>query len=270
MKKSTLKPAAIIFSAFVIVVQSFGVDRPDFVPMVQIPSGTYFPLYKDEGKTAEVSVDSFLIDALPVTNRDFIAFTEENPKWNRRNIKPLFSDESYLKHWGEKSVTKEFSDFELATPVTNVSWFAARAYCSCKGKRLPTVAEWEYVAAASESKPNGRADPEFRNLILSWYSKPNSSTLKPIGSVKNYFGVFDIHGLIWEWVEDFNTLLVTGESRGDNDLDQQLYCGSASISAVDPMDYAGFMRYSFRSSLEARYTVGNLGFRCAKALEHDK
>jgi formylglycine-generating enzyme required for sulfatase activity len=51
-------------------------------------------------------------------------------------------------------------------PVTNVSWFAAKAYASWKGKRLPTVAEWEYAAAASVDKPDGASDPEFLALIV--------------------------------------------------------------------------------------------------------
>jgi len=73
-----------------------------------------------------------------------------------------------------------------------------------------------------------------------------------------------MHGLIWEWTENFNNSLVTGESRSDSTLNQQMFCGSAAIGAVDPSDYAAFMRYGFRSSLEAKYTVSSLGFRCAR------
>ena len=72
-----------------------------------------------------------------------------------------------------------------------------------------------------------------------------------------------MHGLVWEWVDDYNTALVTGESRGDSGLDRNLFCGSESVGSSDPKDYAAFMRFAFRSSLEAKYTVRNLGFRCA-------
>ena len=56
---------------------------------------------------------------------------------------------------------------------------------------------------------------------------------------------------------------VAGESRGDTQLDQQLFCGAGAASSVDPNDYAAFMRYALRSSYSAHYTVESLGFRCA-------
>lgn len=89
--------------------------------------------------------------------------------------------------------------------------------------------------------------------------------LPSVGTVyRNVWGIHDMHGLIWEWTRDFNTALVTGESRGDAALERRLFCGAASIGASDFRDYAAFMRFAFRSSLRADYTVGSLGFRCAK------
>jgi formylglycine-generating enzyme required for sulfatase activity len=75
-----------------------------------------------------------------------------------------------------------------------------------------------------------------------------------------------LHGLVWEWVADFNTAMVTGDARGDTGLDRQLFCGSGSQGARDVQNYPAFMRYAFRSSLKASYCVHNLGFRCAKDL----
>ena len=74
----------------------------------------------------------------------------------------------------------------------------------------------------------------------------------------------DLHGLVWEWTSDFNSALVTGDARGDTGLERQLFCGAGSLGASDLGNYAGFMRFGFRSSLRAGYTVHNLGFRCAK------
>jgi formylglycine-generating enzyme required for sulfatase activity len=75
-----------------------------------------------------------------------------------------------------------------------------------------------------------------------------------------------MHGVVWEWVADFSTAMVTGDARGDTGLDRQLFCGSGAQGAKDIQDFASFMRYAFRSSLKASYTVPNLGFRCAKDL----
>jgi sulfatase modifying factor 1 len=68
-------------------------------------------------------------------------------------------------------------------------------------------------------------------------------------------------------VSDFNTSLVTGESRGDSQLEKSLFCGAGAASSADPSDYAAFMKYALKSSYEANYTMESLGFRCAKDTE---
>jgi formylglycine-generating enzyme required for sulfatase activity len=80
-------------------------------------------------------------------------------------------------------------------------------------------------------------------------------------SFSNIYGVKGLHDLVQEWTEDFNSALVTGESRADGARDRALFCGSGAIGAADFEDYGAFMRYAFRSSLDARYSLANLGFR---------
>ena len=65
---------------------------------------------------------------------------------------------------------------------------------------------------------------------------------------------------------DFNSALVTRESRADASLERKLYCGSGVVGASDFTDYAAFMRFAFRASLKANYAVPNLGFRTVKDL----
>lgn len=78
-----------------------------------------------------------------------------------------------------------------------------------------------------------------------------------------------MHSVIWEWVADFQTAVVTGESRGDSDLERQLFCGAgtAGVAEQERVNYPAFMRSAYRSSLQGYYTVGNLGFRCARDIE---
>ncbi len=241
-------------------------EPPD--AMAALPAGEYEPLYrssdadpKSAGVSSLVSVEPFYLDVRAVTNREFLGFVADNPKWRRSAIKPVFADSHYLGHWA--------GDLELGpgadpgAPVVNVSWFAAKSYCKHVGKRLPTVDEWEYAARASETEADGSLDQGFRDRILEWYAMPADEPAVNLGGFRNVYGVYDMHGVIWEWTRDFNTALVSGESRADSGLDRQLFCGSGSVGSSDFKDYTGFMRFGFRSSLEGNYTVGSLGFRCA-------
>jgi sulfatase modifying factor 1 len=232
--------------------------------MVEIREGVYRPLFRAVGEAKSVPVKAFRLDVLPVTNGDFLEFVRANPRWQRSHVKRLFAEESYLKNWA--------GDLELGTnapangPVTFVSWFAAKSYARWKHKRLPTTAEWEYAAAASPTRPDGENDPEFVREVQAWYSS-NTSSLTAVGLDRtNYWGVHNLHGLVWEWVADFNTAMVTGDARGDTGLDRELFCGGGALGVKDTGNFPAFMRYGFRSSLKASYTVHNLGFRCAQDL----
>lgn len=232
--------------------------------MALIPSGRYTPLFRSESDPQEITVEAFLLDVLPVTNADFLEFVRANPKWRRSQVKRLFADGDYLKLWS--------SDLDPGpaanAPVVFVPWFAAKAYAQWKGKRLPTTAEWEYAASASSQRADGGNDPVFMNELRRWYATPAPASLPVVGKQRpNFHGLHDMHGLIWEWVADFNTAMVTGDARGDTGLERQLFCGSGSEGSKDRNNFPAYMRYGFRSSLKANYTVHNLGFRCAKTID---
>lgn len=223
--------------------------------MVDIPSGSYLPLYTVNGQ--KISVAGFKLDKRPVTNSQYLAFVTTHPEWRRNSFKKIFAEKGYLKHW--KANLEVGSADLLKKPVVFVSWFAASAYCESQGKSLPTVDQWEYVASVDVS------DPEIKKRLVEWYSRPtDKSDAAPHVPYINKYGVEDLLGLVWEWTLDFNTAMVSGESRGDSDVEKNLYCGGGAAGAADFKDYAAFMRYAYRSSLKANYTTANLGFRCAK------
>lgn len=224
--------------------------------LVLVPAGN-FKMPATLNKQS-IAVSSFYLDAHAVTNREYLEFVKAVPEWRKSRMKKIFSDASYLNYW------KRDDDFgnvaSPQSPVVQVSWYAARAYCQWADKRLPSINEWEYVASAPLKKQS-----DISAVILEWYGQGPEWPLPAVKKKSlNSLGVYDMHGLIWEWVEDFNSSLVTGESRADGSLDKNLFCGAGASGAADPSDYAAFMRFAFRSSLQARYTVQNLGFRCAK------
>lgn len=235
-------------------------------PPVQVGPATWRPTFPPEEGRDEIAVPAFRLDPTPVRNADFLVFVAENPSWQRGRISALFADEGYLASWADPTALGTASRPEQ--PVTEVSWFAARAYCASRGGRLPSNAEWEVAANADETRPDASQDPAWRDRVLAWYAQPASVARDDVGrGAPNYWGAYDLTGLVWEWTEDFNSTLVSGDSRERKGADKVQFCGAGALEAQDKGDYAAFMRVAFRSSLEARYTTASLGFRCAYDLE---
>lgn len=233
--------------------------------MVRIPAGAYVPILRGKDEPERVAVPAFLLDARPVTNADFLAFVQANPKWRRTTVSPLFADRGYLAEWAGELELGSLAPPDA--PVVNVSWFAARAYAAWCGKRLPTTAEWERAAAIGYTTDDAASEPGFFTAALGWFAQKTPSPLPPVGGGRpNHRGVHDLLTLVWEWVDDFNTAMVTGESRADAGLERTLFCGAGAVSARDLANYPAFMRAGMRSALRASYVVPNLGFRCAQSL----
>jgi formylglycine-generating enzyme len=230
--------------------------------MALVPAGNYRPLFRGEKEAKEVPVNAFLMDTVAVTNGEFLAFVRSHPHWRRSQVKRLFADEGYLAQWAGDL---ELGSADAAQPVTRVSWFAAKAFAAAAGKRLPTTDEWEYAASGGFTLADGAKDPEFQKSVARWYGTPSPAVLPAANSARlNIYGIRGLHGLVWEWMSDFNSAIMTGDARADGSIERQLFCGSGAAGAQDRGDYAAFMRFGLRSSLKARYTVHNLGFRCAK------
>jgi cytochrome oxidase Cu insertion factor (SCO1/SenC/PrrC family) len=205
------------------------------------------------------------MDTVQVTNAQFLDFVKTHPEWQRSKVKRACADASYLAHWA--------GDLELGSdklrdaPVTHVSWFAAKAFCEAAGKRLPTQDEWEFVARADATRLDASGDQAFLRQLLEWYSKPATGDLGSVqDAAMNVHGLRGLHGLVWEWVHDFNSSMVVGDSRGDGSLERRLFCGAGSLFAADVSNYAAYMRYALRSSLKGDYCVASLGFRGAKSV----
>ena len=248
------------------------VDAPGEIPspsgpppagMVWIPGGTYRPVFTNE---PPVEVSSFWLGRDPVTNAEFLRFVEANPAWRKSAVQPVFADGAYLEGW---SGDLDPAPQHLESPVVRISWFAARAYAQWKGARLPTQAEWELAAAASPTAADASSDDAFQAAILAGYLRPFPDQVPVVSGPANVFGARGMHGLVWEWVEDFNTALVTGESRGDSALDRSRFCGTGALGTSNFRDYPAFMRYALRSSLKGSYTMASMGLRLAQDREED-
>ena len=226
-----------------------------------IPGGEFESVLPPAADVKAVKVAAFRLDRSPVTNQQFAQFLRSQPQWRRDRIPRVFADAQYLSHW---SGVEAPGTAIARQPVTRVSWFAASAYCEARGARLPTWYEWEYAAAASESKGDARKDDAWRQRILQWYSKPAGAALPDVGNTgPNFYGVYDMHGVVWEWVEDVSGMLVSGDNREQGDPDAMRFCGSGAITMEQKENYATLMRIAMLSSVQASYTTSAMGFRCA-------
>jgi formylglycine-generating enzyme len=230
---------------------------------VSIPAATFRSVLPPDGKSAPAVTAAFHMRSLPVSNDEFQLFVRNNPSWQRGRVPALFADAGYLRKWGAADAYG--ANLQGRQPVTNVSWFAADAFCRNEGARLPTWHEWELVAAADELRNDARDDPRWRERLLTWYSRPSSGALMPVGKTpKNVYGIYDLHGLVWEWVDDFASVMVSTDSREQGDPDLLKFCGAGAIAVGDRENYAVLMHLALLSSLRAAYTTSNLGFRCVK------
>jgi len=209
---------------------------------VNLPGGRFesvLPQGAVPGASEPVDVAPFALRETPVTVAEFAAFVHTHPQWRRDRVPVLFAERRYLVDWDAPLAPRA----PAASPVVNVSWHAARAYCAAEGARLPTWLEWEYAAAASETKRDATDDAAFLKRLLSLYPVKGKS-------FRNVYGVYGLHGIIWEWTQDFSRPAMAN-------------CAGAAMDASNAANYPAFLREAFRASLTARSTTSTLGFRCA-------
>lgn len=160
----------------------------------------------------------FWIARHEVSNRDYLRFVKETPEWRRGRIRREYHDGEYLAQWISPT---EYPSGLSDHPVTQVSWFAARAYCAWAGGELPTMAEWKQAAHAAESvypwgpDLSGPARLNFCDAACQGEHRganpgvperndgfPGTApvTAFPRGSTRD--GVYNLSGNVWEWCLD--------------------------------------------------------------------
>jgi sulfatase modifying factor 1 len=230
-----------------------------------VPGATLTTILPPSPGTKSVTVAPFEVDRTPVTNAQFATFVARNPRWRRDRVARVLADDGYLLQWSGPLTPAAGT---ARQPVTRVSWFAADAYCAARGARLPTWHEWELLAAADASVADARQDARWLQSILDWYARPATAPLPDVGTTTpNVYGVRDVHGLVWEWVQDFSSMMVSGDNREQGDPDASRFCGTGALSMEQKENYAVLMRIATLSSMRASYSTKSLGFRCASDAE---
>jgi len=160
-------------------------------------------------------------------------------------------------------------------PVINVSWEDAKKYVDWlsnrtgKTYRLLTEAEWEYAARAGTTTRFSFGDDDKALGEHAWFSGNSESRTHVVGGKKpNPFGLHDMHGNVWEWIEDcyvanYNGAPTDGtswkEACKDKSSSRVVRGGSWNLA----QDY---LRSSYRLWNEPDYRNHDIGFRVARVL----
>ena len=234
-----------------------------------VSGGDFRSILRNGAAETDLRVEPFALQRIPVTNRDYLDFVRTHPEWQRGQVPATLADGRYLSHWQRPLELGPQAGPDQ--PVTHVSWFAARAYCESTNARLPVWREWAFAAAADEHVADARHDPVWRQTILTTLSRSPGSPLPTVGlAPSNLYGIHDLHGLVWEWVEDFDTLF-TPQGRSEQEHagmamspgDTAMSCGAAALSVADSENYPMILRLAVLSSLTKNSITADLGFRCA-------
>jgi formylglycine-generating enzyme required for sulfatase activity len=163
-------------------------------------------------------------------------------------------------------------------PVDNVDWEVAEEFCAILAKRtgrlyrLPSEAEWEYACRAGTTTPFAFGEtitPEIVNYNGDYpYAKAEKGRYRietvPVGSLgaPNAFGLFDLHGNVWEWCEDvwhnnYDSAPTNGSAwlSGGDSIYRALRGGSSNTAARDCR--SAFRRYEDMGDS----SIINVGFR---------
>ena len=262
-------------------------SRAEDSTMIRIPRGSFL-MGSTRGEPPErpvhrVTVSEFFIDRFEAPNAEFAAFVAANghltePErsgvgWHWDGQWREVKGADWRHPYGQASLIERLEKH----PVVQVSWNDAQAYCRSRGKRLPTEAEWERAARGNDGRtyPWGNQPTREGSRYRASYGSddccradPGDGFLftAPVGSFpfgRSPFGVEDLAGNVWEWVEDW--------------FDPDFYRRSPT---VDPVNYSptdrkvirggGWgnnpqgLRSTLRHANPPDVGLSMVGFRCAK------
>jgi len=213
--------------------------------MMGSPSGKQ-GRYNYEGPSYEVTIKNpFYLGKYPVTQRQWEKVMGSNPSH--------FKGDNF--------------------PVEQVSWDDVQKFIKKLAEmegtdkyRLPSEAEWESACRAGTTTKFCFGDNESELENYGWYDKNSGSKTHPVGQKNpNPWGLYDIHGNVWEWVQDRwhnnycdapsdGSAWENGDSsfrviRGGSWSDFAEYCGSVYRCRYDPIDHDGFIGFRLLKEL---------------------
>lgn len=202
--------------------------------------------YKNEGPFHKVTIGySFYMGKYLVTQKQWKTVMGNNP--------------SYLK--GEDR------------PIERVSWKDVQKFVQKLNEkegadkyRLPSEAEWEYSCRVGTQTKYSFGDDELKLDKYAWYEKNSDYKTHPVGQKEpNSWDLYDIHGNVWEWVQDRWHDNYEG-APSDGSAWEYGNSPSRVVRGSDCTNYARHCRSAYRCCYDAGAPSGNVGFRLLRKL----
>jgi formylglycine-generating enzyme required for sulfatase activity len=183
-------------------VESLPVLRPrSGGEMVLVPAGTFTmgdPSGRPEEAPHEVTVSPFYVDRYPVTQELYTKVMDVNPSKRRAPKNPVERTQ-----WTDAvRFCNKCSELEGLTPCYDLTTW--RCDFGAAGYRLPTEAEWEYACRAGGTGKYCFGDEEQELPLYAWLKPGSQGKTHPVGEKRpNRWGLFDVHGNVWQWCNDW-------------------------------------------------------------------
>ena len=251
------------------------------------------PLYLDERPKSEVMLDAYWIDTYEVNNKSYKSFilsTKRMMPFAWVNNGYALSQEKMNTMDVEKlrKIALDYFRLDMDTrvmdksalinamlerqnqldnlPVSGVNWHDARKFCIWREARLPTEAEWEKAARG----PDGLEYPWGNNwdptITNTGEGGEWEEGIAPVGSFKknkSVYGVYDLSGNVWEWVEDWYQPYPGSTYQSEAFGEQaRVIRGGGGGDGHYAISY--FFRGATRQFSEPEMESDDVGFRCAK------
>lgn len=254
-----------------------------------------------EGPVHPVSLNPFYIDEATVTNAQFAEFIRatgyktESEKFGWSFVFRMFLSPAQAAKvtrvvqgtpwwapvegafWYSPEGPDSNIDDRMDHPVVHISWNDADAYSRWAGKRLPTEAEWEYAARGGlvgkiyawgdELSPGGQ---HYCNIWQGLFPEKNTMRDGYAGTAParsfppNGYGLYNVAGNVWEWVNDWFDPDYYKQSTYENPGGPESGTSRAMRggSYLCHKSYCNRYRVAARSSNTPDSAAGNIGFRC--------
>lgn len=248
---------------------------PDCPEMVVMPTGSFRmgnlngSGEKKEKPVHTVNVNySFAVGKYEITKRQYAKFVREKG-YNASGNCRVWTGPEWEKRLSASWGNPNFKQTDQS-PATCISWDDAKAYIHWLNQktgqtyRLLSEAEWEYVARAGATTKYSCGNSDSCLNGSAWYKANSGKQTHPAGQKQaNLWGLYDIHGNVWEWVADcwnnsYGNAALNGDAMTSGNCKLRVLRGGSWYN--HPRDLRSAKRHKFNTI--GRYSA--MGFRIAK------